>query len=106
MRKFAARLENAFRLRTELRALASDETIVCRCEDVRYEQIIPCTSWTEAKLQTRCGMGPCQGRICGPAIQTIFGWKPTSVRPPLYPVPVVAFRQHVPQTTSAHEEIQ
>lgn len=88
--KFAARLEAAFRLRPELRLLASSETIVCRCEDVTYENLAARSGWTDAKLQTRCGMGPCQGRICGPAIQTLLGWTPKSIRPPLFPVPVSA----------------
>jgi NADPH-dependent 2,4-dienoyl-CoA reductase/sulfur reductase-like enzyme len=101
-KKFASRLETAFRLRPELRLLASPETIVCRCEDVTYGNLAARTGWTDAKLQTRCGMGPCQGRICGPATQTLFGWTPKSVRPPLFPVPVSAlcshnFQQTVPQ---------
>ncbi len=101
-RKFAARLEAAFRLRPELRSLPSPQTIVCRCEDVTYQHLVGRRSWTDAKLQTRCGMGPCQGRICGPATQTLFGWTPTSVRPPLSPVPIRALcfhnsQQNVPQ---------
>jgi hypothetical protein len=44
-------------------------------------------SWRSAKLHTRCGMGPCQGRVCGPAAEFLFGWKPESVRPPLFPPP-------------------
>lgn len=93
-RKFAARLETAFRLRPELRLLAAPETIVCRCEDVTYGDLSSRTGWTDAKLQTRCGMGPCQGRICGPATQTLFGWTPKSIRPPLFPVPVSALCFH------------
>jgi NADPH-dependent 2,4-dienoyl-CoA reductase/sulfur reductase-like enzyme len=92
--KFAARLETAFRLRPELRLLAALETIVCRCEDVTYENLAARSGWTDAKLQTRCGMGPCQGRICGPATQTLFGWTPKSIRPPLFPVPVSALCFH------------
>jgi D-hydroxyproline dehydrogenase subunit alpha len=88
--KFAAHLERAFRLRPELSTLSSLETIVCRCEDVTYGDLSSRTGWTDAKLQTRCGMGPCQGRICGPATQTLFGWTPKSIRPPLFPVPVTA----------------
>lgn len=88
--RFGARLETAFRLRPELRLLASLDTIVCRCEDVPYQKLAARTGWTDAKLQTRCGMGPCQGRICGPATQTLFGWTPKSIRPPLFPVPVNA----------------
>jgi hypothetical protein len=89
-KKFAARLEAAFRLRPELRLLAAPDTIVCRCEDVPFGNLAARSGWTDAKLQTRCGMGPCQGRICGPATQTLFGWTPKSIRPPLFPVPVSA----------------
>ena len=39
----------------------------------------------EAKLHTRCGMGPCQGRICAPATAFLFGWEGDSVRPPILP---------------------
>ena len=85
---------SAFQLRPELRLLASPETIVCRCEDVTYQALVGRRGWTDAKLQTRCGMGPCQGRICGPATQTLFGWTPNSVRPPLSPVPVSALCLH------------
>ena len=106
IQRFTSRLEAAFRLRTELRSLADAESIVCRCEDVRFEQLVPYTSWTEAKLQTRCGMGPCQGRICGPATRTIFDWKTTSVRAPLYPVPIDAFCQSDLQIPPTLEETQ
>jgi NADPH-dependent 2,4-dienoyl-CoA reductase/sulfur reductase-like enzyme len=87
---FAKRLAAAFRLREELRSLAAAETIVCRCEDVPFGQLQSRHGWTDAKLQTRCGMGPCQGRICGPAVETLFGWQASSVRPPIFPVPVSA----------------
>lgn len=83
---FGKRLEKVFRLRSELQSLATPETIVCRCEDVRYSQLKEQPSWTDAKLQTRCGMGPCQGRICGPATQALFGWPGNSVRPPIFPI--------------------
>jgi NADPH-dependent 2,4-dienoyl-CoA reductase/sulfur reductase-like enzyme len=89
---FGQRLDAAFQLRNELRSLAANDTIVCRCEDVTFSQLRGRRSWTDAKLQTRCGMGPCQGRICGPAVQTLFGWPAPSVRPPIFPVPVAAFR--------------
>jgi NADPH-dependent 2,4-dienoyl-CoA reductase/sulfur reductase-like enzyme len=92
--KFSARMETAFRLRSELRSLSKPETIVCRCEDVTYSSLAGRAGWTDAKLQTRCGMGPCQGRICGPATETLFGWKPKSIRPPLFPVPVSALCHH------------
>lgn len=90
-REFAARLEAAFSLRAELQSLAQPDTIVCRCEDVTLAGLCRRSGWTDAKLQTRCGMGPCQGRICGPAVEAIFGWKPVSIRPPLFPVPLDGF---------------
>ncbi|HKV29145.1 MAG TPA: FAD/NAD(P)-binding oxidoreductase, partial [Candidatus Acidoferrales bacterium] len=87
-RRFSAALERTFALRDELRTLPSAETIVCRCEDVRFDRLRGQSSWRAAKLQTRCGMGPCQGRICGPAVEFLFGWKAESTRPPIFPVPV------------------
>lgn len=82
---FAHSLNQTFKPRPELRALAQPDTIVCRCEDVPLSRLRSCDSWRSAKLHERCGMGPCQGRICGPAVQFILGWEPTSVRPPIFP---------------------
>jgi hypothetical protein len=83
-------LEKAFALRPEVLKLARPETIVCRCEDVPFGSLAGHTGWTDAKLQTRCGMGPCHGRICGPAVEALLGWAPVSVRPPIFPVPLSA----------------
>ena len=83
-RRFADALERAFAPRAELRDLAGDSAFVCRCEDVTLGRVRQCSNWREAKLHTRCGMGPCQGRICGPAVEFILGWKPESVRPPVF----------------------
>jgi hypothetical protein len=30
-------------------------------------------------------MGPCQGRVCGPALAFLFGWDSDTVRPPAKP---------------------
>lgn len=87
-RGFARLLDRTFRLRSELRSLPFAETIVCRCEDVPYSRLQEHRSWRAAKLQTRCGMGPCQGRICGPATQFLLQWNPDSVRPPVFPARV------------------
>jgi NADPH-dependent 2,4-dienoyl-CoA reductase/sulfur reductase-like enzyme len=85
-RRFGNALNAAFALRTELKKLADDDTIVCRCEDVRYGRLTEFNDSRDAKLQTRCGMGACQGRVCGPATEFLFGWKSGSVRPPIFPV--------------------
>ncbi len=87
-RRFARILDRTFRLRPELRDLPSAETLVCRCEDVPYARLQDHRSWRSAKLQTRCGMGPCQGRVCGPATQFLFQWTPDSARPPVFPARV------------------
>ena len=85
-RKFADLLNRTFALRDELKHLSTPQTIVCRCEDVTFERLRTHDSWRAAKLQTRCGMGPCQGRVCGGAVEFLFGWRAESVRPPVLPV--------------------
>jgi NADPH-dependent 2,4-dienoyl-CoA reductase/sulfur reductase-like enzyme len=87
-RKFAELLNRTFALRDELKELAAPDTIVCRCEDVTFERLRAHRAWRSAKLQTRCGMGPCQGRVCGGAVEFLFGWRAESVRPPVLPVRV------------------
>jgi len=87
-RRFEAALELATRLRPELGQLARPDTIVCRCEDVRLRDLAVFRDWRSAKVQTRCGMGPCQGRVCGPAVEALFGCRNESVRPPCLPVKV------------------
>ncbi len=47
------------------------DTIVCRCEEIRAGEIRKivteqgCPGPNQLKSFTRCGMGPCQGRLCG-----------------------------------------
>jgi hypothetical protein len=68
-----------------LKAIATADTLVCRCEGVTLDRVRRFAGWWEAKLHTRCGMGPCQGRVCAAAVEFLFGWKSESVRPPLFP---------------------
>ncbi len=83
-RQFADRLLDTFKPRDEVRRLADAATVVCRCEDVRLGQLDPSWVGRQAKLYTRAGMGPCQGAVCGPALEQLFGWTQGSVRPPLF----------------------
>ncbi|MBI2380714.1 MAG: NAD(P)/FAD-dependent oxidoreductase [Gammaproteobacteria bacterium] len=85
-RDFADRLAEAFRLEPALLRLARPDTLICRCEDVPLQALQSCSSWREAKLLTRCGMGACQGRTCGPMAETLLGFEPRGSRPPLQPV--------------------
>lgn len=88
LRSFARAMDRAFALGPELRKLTLPDTIVCRCEDVTYQQLEQHGSWRSAKLETRCGMGPCQGRICGPVTEFLLNWSLDSPRPPVWPVSV------------------
>jgi NADPH-dependent 2,4-dienoyl-CoA reductase/sulfur reductase-like enzyme len=83
--RFRAAMAKAFALRPELKSLAADDTLVCRCEDVSLGRLKRFSGWRDAKLQSRCGMGACQGRICGAASKVILGWGMESVRPPVLP---------------------
>lgn len=83
--RFAQLLDQTFAPRAELRALAQAETVICRCEDVTRAELESCANGRAAKLHARCGMGPCQARLCGPATEFLFGWSAAGVRPPIYP---------------------
>jgi len=77
-----------------------DETIVCRCEEVTAGRIremarLGCEGSNQTKFFSRCGMGPCQGRMCGISVTQILaaslGRPPAEVgayriRAPLKPI--------------------
>lgn len=81
-----------------------DEAVVCRCEEVPAGRVremarLGCQGPNQTKFFSRCGMGPCQGRICGSVVTQILatelGQSPASigayrVRAPLKPVPLSA----------------
>ena len=52
------------------------------------------------KLDTRAGMGPCQGRVCGAALSFLRGVPPDTVRPPLAPVPIAVLAEENAAATS------
>ncbi len=93
-RGFASELEHAFRLRPELRHMTTPASVVCRCEDVTWEQLRDLDDPRAAKLLTRCGMGACQGRLCAGAFSFLHGSSSTNPhgamcnrdRPPLHPI--------------------
>jgi thioredoxin reductase/bacterioferritin-associated ferredoxin len=78
-----------------------DDTIVCRCEEVTAGQVrdaakrLGVVGPNQMKAFRRCGMGPCQGRLCGPTVVELItetrGTTPAEVgyyrlRPPVKPV--------------------
>jgi NADPH-dependent 2,4-dienoyl-CoA reductase/sulfur reductase-like enzyme len=76
------------------------ETLACRCEEVTAKQVrdmarIGCEGPNQMKAFLRCGMGPCQGRLCGLTITELIaaerGTTPGDVgyyrlRPPVKPI--------------------
>lgn len=100
---FRAALAETYALRDELKHLATDDTLLCRCEDVSLGRVKQFSGWREAKLLSRCGMGACQGRICGTAAKFILGWGMESVRPPVLPARVSSLMTTAPVTASTTE---
>ncbi len=85
--------------------LAAPDTWVCRCEGVTQERLEAAVragagSIGEVKALTRCGMGECQGRICGMHVMhtlaRLTGKPPHEIglynpRPPLFAQALGAF---------------
>ena len=75
LRRFAERLERAHALGEGWTAWLTDETIVCRCEDVNVASLRAAVAATDSsgmrslKLLSRAGLGPCQGRVCGRTVE-------------------------------------
>ncbi len=82
-----------------------DDTIICRCEEITMGDIRKTITdgfltVNSIKKTTRCGMGLCQGRICGPVLFDILSGithghpgqiGEPSVRSPIKTVPLGAF---------------
>ena len=80
----------------------ADDVVVCRCEEitagaVRGAVAQGCLGPNQAKSFLRTGMGPCQGRICGPVVSELIAQArgvPVAevgyfrIRPPLKPITV------------------
>jgi NADPH-dependent 2,4-dienoyl-CoA reductase/sulfur reductase-like enzyme len=76
------------------------DTLACRCEEVTARQVramarLACEGPNQMKAFLRCGMGPCQGRVCGLTITELItaerGLAPDEVgyyrlRPPVKPI--------------------
>ncbi|WP_159595872.1 FAD/NAD(P)-dependent oxidoreductase [Hydrogenophaga sp. BPS33] len=85
--------------REEVR-LPPDVQLVCRCESVTAGQVREavrsgCRTVDGVKSQLRCGMGPCQGRVCGLPVAALVADErdiapdavgPLRLRPPIRPI--------------------
>jgi NADPH-dependent 2,4-dienoyl-CoA reductase/sulfur reductase-like enzyme len=93
-------LDVLYRPKDANRIPVDDAVTVCRCEEVTAGAIreyvkLGCSGPNQTKSFGRCGMGPCQGRLCGLTVtETIAqarGVSPSEVgyyriRPPIKPV--------------------
>ena len=75
-RAFRPFLDRLYRPSRSVMVPAEDEVIACRCEEVSVGKVRRATQLgaqglNQLKAFTRCGMGPCQGRICGPVVAAI-----------------------------------
>jgi thioredoxin reductase/bacterioferritin-associated ferredoxin len=97
--RFADTMAKLMALRPGQVAAIPSDTVVCRCEDVTRSEIefaiaAGATEVNQLKHFTRCGMGPCQGRMCGDVVEELLAAHVGSreaaghwtARPPLRPV--------------------
>ena len=76
-RHFSSALARAYGVPDGWVGWLDDETVVCRCEEVPYHRVrsavddLAASDLRSVKMTTRCGMGYCQGRVCGQAVATI-----------------------------------
>jgi D-hydroxyproline dehydrogenase subunit alpha len=73
-RRFAALLDETYPLAAGWLERMRADTVVCRCEDVTWAELAAAlragaTELRAVKGLSRCGMGYCQGRVCGPVLQ-------------------------------------
>jgi NADPH-dependent 2,4-dienoyl-CoA reductase/sulfur reductase-like enzyme len=104
LRRFQRGMATAFAWPHEWLGELSDETLVCRCEEISAGALrqalrasLGPTEVSRLKAFTRCGMGRCQGRFCGPAAGELaaitlarphreMGW--LRAQGPVKPIPV------------------
>jgi NADPH-dependent 2,4-dienoyl-CoA reductase/sulfur reductase-like enzyme len=103
---FAGVLDDLFRPGPGLAELPDPDTVLCRCEDVTAAAVDRAVadgadSLTALKLATRCGQGPCQGRMCE---RTVAARVPStgrfSSRAPVRPVTVATLIDDVTASRS------
>ena len=103
-KRFGKLLVDLYSPKPGLINLVSDDTVICRCEEITFGEIKTAVirgarTIGEVKMITRVGMGNCQGRMCehsvtGAIIQSLADDYVShqsigkySVRPPLHPIP-------------------
>jgi bacterioferritin-associated ferredoxin len=91
---FAGVLSDLFDPRPGLFSLADSATTLCRCEDVTAGAVDAAvangaTTLPALKVVTRCGQGPCQGRVCERIVASrVPAPERFSARAPIRPIPL------------------
>lgn len=99
-RRFAAVLDALFPFSARLGNLLTDDTVLCRCEEVTVGEIRRAideraTTVSAVRMLTRAGMGRCQGRMCGGPLAELIARQTAQAveavgiaapRPPIMPV--------------------
>lgn len=76
-RRFAGAMHQAHPVPEKWDEMLADDTLVCRCEEVRHAEVVHArdtlgaTDARTMKSFTRAGMGWCQGRVCGFAVSCL-----------------------------------
>lgn len=94
-------LDTLYRPADECLVPTDDDTMICRCEEVRMRDVRRFLDSggrdpNQVKSALRCGMGPCQGRMCAMALTNVMADMshgeavalPLRGRPPIVPVPL------------------
>ncbi|MGW3209310.1 FAD-dependent oxidoreductase [Streptomyces sp. NPDC001135] len=94
-RAFFAALETVYAPAAGWADRITDDTVVCRCEEVTAGEVrtaagpLGAGDLRTVKLLSRAGMGWCQGRVCAPAVAGLTGCPLTAGRRPFArPVPL------------------
>ena len=91
---FAGVLSDLFDPRPGLLGLATPTTVLCRCEDITAGAIDDAVArgadtMSALKIVTRCGQGPCQGRVCERLVcERLPEPERFSARAPIRPIPL------------------
>jgi D-hydroxyproline dehydrogenase subunit alpha len=76
--RLASAIRDGHRIGRDWTSWLTDDTVICRCEEVRYGRFRATLDSTRSrglrpvKLSTRAGLGPCQGRICGHTVEQMI----------------------------------
>ena len=96
-------LDEIFAVHPGIYTVLDEDTLICRCEEVSYATIRDgivndsLSVLNALKLQTRAGMGLCQGKFCGNSVSACIHLHtgtpldlltPFTPRPPIRPIPI------------------